>query len=435
MKRFYSFSVLFVGLLIGGYSFFSPSPAIRAQGQPASGDQSVSGNDPVARVQQRIDRGEVRLEYSEPRGWLQSVLNHLRVPVSSQGLVFSKTSLQSNHISPANPRAIYFNDDVYVGWIRGAELLEVSTVDPLLGGVFYTLEQKPAEKPRFVRGESCVRCHLTASTRYMPGHLVRSVYPDSGGVTNAEFGSFVTDHSSRFGNRWGGWYVTGTHGAERHLGNMFFDGVGDNPEHLTGGNLTRLDRKVDLSGYASPHSDIVALMVMAHQTQMQNLIVWLGYETRMALREQTELDRAAGKPKGEWAASTRRRIHNAADELLRYMLFTDEARLRAPVAGTSGFAAEFAARGPKDKLGRSLREFDLKERLFRYPCSYLIYSEAFDNIPGPALGYLYRRLWLVLTGQVKEKEFAAISAADRKAILEILRGTKKNLPDYFREDE
>src|SRR5581483_865147 len=118
----------------------------------------------------------------------------------------------------------------------------------------------------------------------------------------------------------------------------------------TGGNLTRLDRKVDLSGYASPHSDIVALMVMAHQTQMQNLIVWLGYETRMALREQTELDRAAGKPKGEWAESTRCRMHNAADELLRYMLVTDEARLRAPVAESSGFAAECAGRGPKCEL-------------------------------------------------------------------------------------
>ena len=115
------------------------------------------------------------------------------------------------------------------------------------------------------------------------------------------------------------------------------------------------------------------------------------------------------------------------------MLFTEEARLRSPVTGTSGFAGEFAARGPNDKQGRSLREFDLKGRLFRYPCSYQIYSEAFDNIPKPALDYLYRRLWLVLTGQVKE--FAAISAADRKAILEILRETKKNLPNYFRQDE
>ncbi|HWQ35822.1 MAG TPA: hypothetical protein VNQ79_23470 [Blastocatellia bacterium] len=422
MKRLCSLCILFLGSL-AGLTIFQPGAGTFAQAE-------ATGGDAVARLQQRMERGEVQLEYAGPGGWLQSVLRQLRVPVSSQTLVFSKTSLQSVHISPANPRAIYFNDEVYVGWIRGAELLEVSAVDPKLGAIFYTLTQQPAARPAFVRNDTCMRCHGSASTRFIPGHLVRSVFAEPGGTLNPEMGSYVTDHTSRFRERWGGWYVTGTHGEERHLGNMFFSGDADpdNPAGLTGGNLTSLDKRVDLRGYASPHSDIVALMVLAHQTQMQNLIVRLGYETQMALREEAEAGRAKGSP-GERLP---RRIQIAADELLRYMLFADEAGFSSPIAGTAGFAAEFAAAGPRDSRGRSLRDFDLERRLFRYPCSYLILSEAFDQIPQPALDYLYQRLWLVLTGQAQEKEFAAIPAADRRAVLEILCETKKNLPAYFR---
>ncbi len=437
-KRFLSCCLLLAGVLLGGYGIFSSAmPAVSAEGQlqkkSAGDDQQTSPGDPVARLQQQLERGEVQLEYAEPGGYLQSVLKHLRVPISSQGLVFSKTSFQSNHISPTNPRAIYFNDDVYVGWIRGGELIELSTVDPMIGGVFYALEQKPSATPKIVRNESCMRCHVSGNTRYIPGHLVRSVFPEATGNSLANFGSFITDHTSPFKDRWGGWYVTGSSGTERHLGNQLFadDSNPEHPELLTGSNLTSLDQKVDLHGYASWHSDIVALMVLAHQTQMQNLMVWLGYETRMALHQQDGIGTAPEK----WSADTRWRIHYAADELLKYLLFTDEARLRAPVTGTSGFAGEFVAGGPPDKRGRSLRDLDLKERLFRYPCSYLIYTDAFDAIPKPALDYLYRRLWLVLTGQAQEREFAALSAADRKAILEILRETKQNLPDYFQKGD
>jgi hypothetical protein len=160
----------------------------------------------------------------------------------------------------------------------------------------------------------------------------------------------------------------------------------------------------------------------------------VAHETRVALHEQADLDKAAGKPPGKLAFSTEHRIGYAVDELLKYLLFTDEARLHGPVVGTSGFAEEFASQGVKDKKGRSLREFDLKQRLFRYPCSYLIYSEAFDNIPRPALDRLYRRLWQVLTCQTHEPEFASLSDANRKAILEILRETKRELPSYFLAD-
>lgn len=420
MKRLVHLLILFSGLLFGGY--FLASPTTRAAGalrqQPkAARPQSAAPLDPVARLQRRIERGEVKLEYREQGGWLHSVLKELQVPASSQSLVFSRTSLQSLYISPANPRAIYFNDSVYVGFIRGAELLEISVVDPVLGANFYFLEQKPTARPVFTPNESCMRCHGSANTRFVPGHFVRSISIE-GAVEGAT--SFITDHASPFSERWGGWYVTGTHSEARHQGSPLV--IKGQPSDKTG---------IDLTGYASRHSDIVAMMVLAHQTQMQNLIAWAAHETRVALHEQADLDKVAGKPAGKLAFSTDHRIEYAVGELLKSLLFTDEARLHGPVVGMSGFAEEFASQGVKDKKGRSLREFDLKQRLFRYPCSYLIYSEAFDNIPQPALDRLYRRLWQVLTWRTKEPAFATLSEADRAAILEILRETKKGLPSYF----
>ncbi len=425
MKRIDSFLILLVGLLIGGYGLFYSST--RAQ-QPI---HQTTRNDAVARLQQQLERGNVQLEYADTTGYLQSILKLLDVPVSSQGLVFSKTSLQSNYISPSNPRAIYFNDNVFVGWIRGADLIEITALDPKLGAELYVLEQTKTGKPRFQRGIGCSGCHVAGNTRFVAGPLMRSVYAGSNGSGFGEARSFITDHTSPFTERWGGWYVTGTHGSIKHLGNMFFSGDSnlDDLDALTGGNVTNLEKRVDLKGYLSPHSDIVALMVMAHQTQGQNLIVWLGQEARLAVKEQEELNNAVMNNFADWAASPKFRVNYAVDELLKYLLFVEEAKFAAPINGTTTFAQEFSARGLKDKQGRALRDFDLQQRLFRYPLSYLIYTEAFDNLPTLARDLFYRRLWLVLTGQ--EKTLADLRAADRKAMLEILCDTKQNLPEYF----
>lgn len=410
------------------------------QGQPYEspviGYDKAGTNDPVARLQQRMDRGEVKLEYSETDGYLSSVLRLLNVPVSSQGLVFSKTSFQLFRISPQNPRAIYFNDDVYVGFVRGGDFIEVSTADPTLGGVFYMLEQNRTSRPRFVRNNECLQCHASGTTRNIPGHIVRSVFPDERGYPIAQLGSHVINHTNPLRERWGGWFVTGTHGRQQHLGNQWFS-ERDQLEKLDlnlGANITSLDRKVNLVGYPSPHSDIVALMVLEHQTQMHNLLTRLNYETRLALHQNQVMNEALQRPQEEITEGTRRRISNAVDEALRYLLFVDEAKLSAPIVGTSQFATEFAARGIRDKQGRSLRDPDLRQRMFRYPCSYLIYSATFDALPQPALDLLYRRLWLVLTGQAQEKDYAGLTKADRQAVLEILRSTKPNLPAYFQLD-
>ncbi|HZT30855.1 MAG TPA: hypothetical protein VFA33_13275 [Bryobacteraceae bacterium] len=396
--------------------------------------ESSTPDDPVARLARRLERGEAHLEYREPNGYLLSVLENLHVPLSSQTLVFSKTSFQQALISPAAPRALYFNDDVYVGWVQGGDVVELASVDPSLGTIFYTLPQRRTGQPKFMRQAECLQCHASPNTLGVPGLLVRSVYPDREGFPQLQAGSFLTDHESPFRERWGGWYVTGTHGQQRHMGNVWVKDK-EHPDRLdvdAGANVTSLARRLDLTPYPRPHSDIVALMVLEHQTRLHSLITRVNWETRMALAQQHAMNEALHEPADQLSESTRRRINGGVETLLRYMLFTGEPKLEAPVRGTSGFQDEFPKAGPKDHLGRSLRDLDLQRRMFRYPCSFLIYSDAMADLPKPALDYFYRRLWEVLNGREKGKDFAGLTAEDRAATLEILRDTMPRLPEYWR---
>jgi hypothetical protein len=391
----------------------------------------------VSRLQKRLEAGKASLAYDDDFGYLPALLRELNVPKSSQMLVFSKTSFQRQRIGPKTPRALYFNDDVSVGYCHLGEVLEVSAVDPQLGTVFYTLDQQKADKPRFTRqGDACLICHGSSQNQGFPGHLVRSVFADAEGLPLLASGSYRIDQTSPLKQRWGGWYVTGTHGKQTHLGNLVVRGKkapvdGDNPD---GQNVTDLSARFTTAMYLTPQSDIVALMVMEHQTEMQNRITRANMQTRLALYDERELNKAFNRPDAPRSEATARRIKNACEPLVQYMLFSGEAKLTDAVKGTTDFAGEFAARGPRDGRGRSLRDLDLKTRLFSYPCSYLIYSAAFDGLPGAAKEYVYRRLWDVLDGKDTSAEFAHLSAADRKAICEVLLATKEGLPDYWKAE-
>lgn len=402
-------------------------PAIQYEKGPVS--------DPVWRLQQRLDSGKEKLSFDENLGWLPDVLRALKVPVESQILNFGKTSFQTPRISPRWPRAIYFNDQVSVGHVHSGDVLELTAVDAKQGVIFYTLEQESAGQPRFVRRNDCLQCHQNTATLNVPGLMIRSIYPEPSGMPLFHAGGFVTDHHSPFKERWGGWYVTGTSGAQTHLGNAFARDPQRPTELDTSAslNLTSIKERFNAADYLSPHSDIVALLVIEHQARMTNLITRANWETRKALHDRNTMVEALGELTPETAASTARRIKSACEPLLEYLLFTDEAALTAPVKGTSGFAEMFAKQGPFDARGRSLRQFDLERRLFRYPCSYLIYSEAFDGLPAEARDYIYRRLWDVLNGKDASASFAQLSAADRQAVREILLATKKGLPDYWRK--
>jgi hypothetical protein len=361
------------------------------------------------------------------------VLKALGVAPESQVLVFSKTSFQAPRISPRMPRAIYFNDRVSIGWVRGGDVLEVAAVDPKQGIIFYTLDQEQSAKPRFERRDTCLQCHQSGATLGVPGLMVRSVFPEPSGMPMFQAGSFVTDHRSPFKERWGGWYVTGTHGSQAHMGNAVVRDR-DKPDQLeTSGtqNVTDLSKHFDTEAYLTPHSDVVALMALEHQSHMTNLIIRVGFETRLALHDNAVMNKALERPEGEMSESTNRRIDNAVDQLLEYMLFTEETRLTEPVRGVSRFREVFAHGATRDRQGRSFRDLNLETRLLQYPCSYLIYSEAFDELPGVTRDRVYRRLWEILTGRYTNAKFAKISVEDRKAIIEILLDTKKGLPDYY----
>ena len=245
-------------------------------------------DDPVSRLARKVASGEVRMDFREPRGYLDSLLQQLNVLPSSQMLVFSKTSLQQRWITPHTPRAVYFNDDVYVAWVQHGEMLELSAVDPRKGANFYTVRQRAVERPAFLRSTGeCLQCHASPRTRGVPGHIMRSVWPDATGLPVFNVGTRDTTHRSPFSERWGGWYVTGTHGRQLHMGNVFTTDRDDPQLDFTeGANVTELGQLLDIRPYATSHSDIVALMVFAHQIDVHNCITRANYLTRRAEEHQ-----------------------------------------------------------------------------------------------------------------------------------------------------
>jgi hypothetical protein len=366
----------------------------------------------------KLAHGSATLIYEQGSGYLRSVLNAVGAPVESQIAVFSKTSVQASIISPGNPRTLFFTDNVVIGWPRGG-FIEAAAVDARLGVIFYTLEQQPSSAPRFALGRGCTTCHVSnEATLGVPGLLLRSEAAFADGRTMRQLGSDVVDHRLPLSKRWGGWYVTGRNVGVASRGNLMLRDPADE-ELLTAPKAipaTTLETKLDVSGYLSPYSDIAALMTFDHEVHMINLLARLSWEARAA----------------EGKADASALIDAVARDVVDYMLFVDEATIPGPVEGGSGFAERFSARGPMDSRGRSLHQLDLTQRLLRYPCSYLIYSDAFDGLPSGARDAVYRRMYAVLAGRDPSPRYSRLAAADRQAIVDILRETKPGLPEYFR---
>jgi hypothetical protein len=384
--------------------------------------------DPVAELARKVDEGTVRLRFNGSGGYLLSVLEALRVPAESQSVVFSKTSLQSHYISPKNPRALYFSDNVSIAFIRNAPLLEISALDAKQGVVFYAIENRQTERPRIVRSDSCLSCHETRNSLDVPGMLARSMAVGQGGETMPQYGNYISDHRSPFEERWGGWFITGRPGTARHMGNETLES--DGRGRLLIGvpkPLGSLSGWFDLDGYPSEFSDVAAVMVLDHQVRMTNLLTRVGWETRIALERQEK------NPQEKDTAA--RLIAADARELTDYMLFVDEVPLPGKFVSFSAFPEKFAADGPRDSRGRSLRQVDLGKRLMRFPCSYMIYSPAFDALPSAAKDSIYSRLWDVLSGKDKAPQYSRLSSSDRAAIVSILLETKPGLPGFYRRLE
>jgi len=390
-------------------------------------------NDPASDLDRKLQAGAVRLEFDAVRGYLPSLLEALRIPVSSQMLVFSKTSLQQRLISPHTPRALFFNDSVVVGWVNGGRLLEVAAQDPEQGVIFYSLNQRRTDQPRLERRDDCLNCHESSDSLGVPGMLVRSEFAAADGRVQRRLGRFSSDHGTPVERRWGGWYVSGHSGSIRHMGNATFSDTGKAQPIGSDGlfNLRSVDAMFDTGAYLSPYSDIVALLVFEHQMRMINLLTRVGWEARLALYLERGHTGTGPAENTNLRPDRNQVLRDAAVELVDYLLFVDEVPLDGRIEGTSGFAQIFSARRPFDSRGRSLRQFDLERRLMRYPCSYMIYTEAFDALPPEAGKAVYERLWRILSGEESDPKYARLGLDDRRAIVEILLETKKGLPGYF----
>lgn len=370
-------------------------------------------SDAIADLNQKLEAGALTLAFDTDSGYLRSVLAALDVSTASQMLVLSRSGVQRTVTSPANPRALFYNEQVAVGFIRRSPFLEFIAHDPEQGAVFYTLDQRPTDRPAFTRQSGCVTCHVAHATLEVPGFMTRSLAAGPDGTLKLRLGSRdLIDHRTPLAERWGGWFVTGRHGSSTHRGNTVV-GEQDVPRSLVRAgslNVASLAGAVDLGGYPAPGSDVVALAVFDHQTRALNLITRLGWEARVATHE--------GRVALETPAVT-----ELLDELADYLLFVGEAPLPGGLAGASGFAAWFSARGRKDAQGRTLHALDLSTRLMRYPLSYTIHSPAFEALPEAIRRAVYQRLARVLVTADTAPKYAHLSERDRRAIVELLRAT------------
>ena len=400
----------------GAFMGSSDDPAIRYSTAPL--------NNAVVEVNKKLQDGTTQLTFEGRSGFLRSALEALQIPVDSQLLVFSRASLQGRQINEQNPRALFFNDRVALGWVRGGDVIEVAAHDESAGVVFYTLEQRAdatTSPPQFKRVFQCLGCHLAGDTLGVPGLLMFSTTRP---VQSQGFGlPRRIDQSDSLRRRFGGWFVTGSTGSAQHMGNdvAALDGRASR-------ELVSVEGLFDVDGYRSLSSDIVAHLVFTHQTGMTNLLTRASWEARAA--DPSLHPPFTSSPEEEARIAVM--MSGVASEVVDYLLFIDETKLTDQVRGGSGFAERFSTIGPRDRKGRSLYELDLNRRLMKYPCSYLIYSPAFDALPPGAKDPIYRRLWYVLSGQERDARYlSALSLADRQSIVEILRDTKKDLPRYF----
>jgi hypothetical protein len=398
---------------------FTIAPVTYDRSWPSIGYAAGVAGNPVADLPGRLQRGEVKLTWEAPRGYLDSLLEALDISPASQVLVFSRTSLQAPYIGSGTPRAIYFNDHTYVAWVQGSQHMEVLTIDGRRGPLFFTIHNAPG-KPLALERESlrCMACHDSAALQ--PGGIPRVLLLSSPVEPQANPPSRTrpveVTHAMAIEDRWGGWFVTGSLGAQLHVGNLPLAGMPDpavrNIHNRS--NLAGLQDYIDATPYITDKSDVVALLVLEHQAYVQNLITRVHYEA--AAQEGTaKAQRWSALPARQQAA-----LQPALDQLVVALTFQDERRLLGRIRGGAGFEGHFTARGPADAQGRTLRDFDLRRRTFRHPLSYLLYSEQFDELPAAIHDYIYERIVAAFGTPSGDETLDA----ERGAALQILSATK-----------
>ncbi len=385
--------------------------------------------DMVSGLQADLKSGKLKLE-GDDREIVRFLLRAFHIPVASQLLVFSKTSFQRDRISPEHPRALYYTDDCYVGWVPGG-LVEIATIDSKLGPVFYSLDPRASSekhRPEFSRENTCLECHGGQFVRGIPALFARSVYADKEGTPLYRQGGEVVDYRTPFAQRWGGWYVTGTHGNTLHRGNVFASEKGDQLAFApaAGANLTQLSRFFDAVKYLAETSDIVALLVFEHQLAVQNAITSAGIDCPRMLDYQSHLQSMLKEPANDdepHYQSVRSVFDHCAELVVDALLSKDEAPVPDLITGSAAFQEAFCAGVPRARDGSSLKDLLLSEQLFRNRCSYLLYSDSFLSLPRPLKHRVYARIAGALDLNAHDPRYNYIHRPERKRIATILRET------------
>lgn len=383
--------------------------------QPPHNYWKKTPKDRFSRWMTDVQAGKVELDYSSEKAFVASTLKSLDIPASSQMLLFSTTSLQLSLITPSRPRALFFNEDVYLGWVQGGKI-EIVSVDPDLGGVFYIFDiPRNGQSPRPERATRCMNCHAREDTGYVPGLVVKSVIPGVRGGSLESFRQEQSGHGIPLNQRFGGWYLTGTGGFTNHLANFFgsLSPQGIQRQYVQPGVTFSFDR------YLAAHSDLLPQLIHEHQVGFVNRAAEATYRTRTALAD----------GKGKLSPADAKMLDQQARAFTRYMLFADEVPLPpGGVKGDEDFKRDFASVRRLGPGGVSLKDFDLRTRLFKHRCSPMIYSLAFQGLPPEMKQRVFIRLAQALDPAKPDAEYAYLPAAEKQAIRGILKATLPELP-------
>jgi hypothetical protein len=375
-------------------------------------------------LQQRIAAGQLAFTGSDKQ-ILQALLDEFKIPVASQVVVFSKTSLQRSRIRPDHPRALYFSDSVYIGWVPGG-LIEVTAIDPQLGPVFYSFDPRllrTGAAPKFERDSDCLRCHGGAFVRDVPGLFARSLFTDGDGEPLLRHGSHVVDDQTPFEDRWGGWYVTGYTGQTNHRGNAL---ASESSDHLVftpaAQRPTELSSFFETSQYLAPTSDVVALLVLEHQMAVQNSLTRASNACRKMIAYQQSLQTSFKEPLTDEPAydSVKSVFASSVQDVVDRLLFRNEAALPEGISGNAAFQKAFTANAPRSRAGASLRDFALREHIFANRCSFMIYTESFRALPPQLKSRVLDRLGAALRTRDPKDRYAYLSTEEKQRIYEIL---------------
>ena len=405
--------------------------------QPPVSYSATEPRDAVAALQRRIASGELAFA-ADDREVLRTVLGALGVSPDTQVLVFSKTSLQRGRIRPDRPRALYFSDHVYVGWVPGG-LIEITAVDPQLGPIFYSVEIGHAGKTALTitRDSDCLRCHGGTFVRDIPGVFARSLFPDDHGEPLLRHGSLVVEDETPFGDRWGGWYVTGYRGREPHRGNALASEQNDQLVFTPSAERPdELGKYFDASKYLRATSDVAALLVFEHQMTVQNSLTRAALSARKMIAYQHGLQKAFKETITDEPAydSVKSVFASNVQDVLDRLLFRNAAPLPEGVNGSEAFRKAFAAKAPRSQSGHALKDLQLRDRIFEFRCSYLIYSDMFRALPESLKTRIFDRLDAALQSRDAKDRYAYIPFEERQRIREILIETHPDAKRRWSDD-